>query len=357
MNTIRIVKLDIARTFAIFCVVLCHCSEMIYTQQWLNIDGTTITSRLFMVATFTIGRMGVPIFLFLSGALLLKKSIDDDDDILRFYKHNLLPLIIVNEIWVLLYKLYSVYVLNGSFRVIDLIKELLLIKNCPMTNMWYMPVIIGIYIGVPFLAKIVKTFSFKSVQVIMIAIFIFSFIVPGLNVFSKVFNINEIFGSDIYVAYMAYVLYILLGYYINNKKIKINKVLLIFVFLSCYTVTVYVEMCSFKSVLVDRYKVWYDFPFLLIGSACLFDIFIQIKDEGINKNIAKVFTYISKMSMGIFFMHVLILMTLIKYMGQITGRLSLDVIILLFITFFLSIFIVTILSRFKYLKKYMFLIK
>ena len=82
----RIVKLDIARTFAILCVVLCHCSEMIYTQQSVKVAELGISSRIFMFGTFTIGRLGVPIFLYLSGILLLKKTIDSDEDIFKFYK-------------------------------------------------------------------------------------------------------------------------------------------------------------------------------------------------------------------------------------------------------------------------------
>ena len=111
----RIVKLDIARTFAILCVVLCHCSEMIYTQQSVKVAELGISSRIFMFGTFTIGRLGVPIFLYLSGILLLKKTIDGDEDIFKFYKNNLFPLFVVNEIWVILYKLYGVFVLNEKF--------------------------------------------------------------------------------------------------------------------------------------------------------------------------------------------------------------------------------------------------
>lgn len=139
----RIVKLDIARTFAILCVVLCHCSEMIYTQQSVKAAELGISSRIFMFGTFTIGRLGVPIFLYLSGILLLKKTIDSDEDIFKFYKNNLFPLFVVNEIWVILYKLYGVFVLNEKFIFGDLIRELLLLKNSTMVNMWYMPMIIG----------------------------------------------------------------------------------------------------------------------------------------------------------------------------------------------------------------------
>ena len=105
----RIVKLDIARTFAILCVILCHCSKMTYFNDMVVLKSLKITSRIFMMCTFTIGRFGVSIFLYLSGALLLRKVIEKDEDIFKFYKKNLLPLIAVNEVWLIIYKIYEYY--------------------------------------------------------------------------------------------------------------------------------------------------------------------------------------------------------------------------------------------------------
>ena len=245
MTNNRIIKLDIARTFAIICVVLCHCSQMVYTQQSVLIKDLGFMSRVFFMATFTIGRLGVPIFLYLSGVLLLEKSIEKDEDIFRFYKNNLLPLLIVNEVWIVIYNVYNIFVLKGTFLVTNFIKELLLLKNSDMLNMWYMPMIIGVYIGVPFLAKIVKSFSFKSFKPIMIVMFIFFFIVPALNVFSSIFGINQTFGSGMNVAYMGgtYGLYLLVGYYIYNRKCdRLKNWMLVVLSLISFFIILYVEV-------------------------------------------------------------------------------------------------------------------
>lgn len=95
-NNIRIQSFDIARSFAIICVVLCHSIEFAYSNvYYLNLSEN---SQIFRIIFFTISRLGVPIFLFLTGALILKKQIESDDDILKFYKNNLLPLFIAIEI-------------------------------------------------------------------------------------------------------------------------------------------------------------------------------------------------------------------------------------------------------------------
>lgn len=355
----RIVKLDMARTFAILCVVLCHCSEMIYTQQSVKVAELGISSRIFMFGTFTIGRLGVPIFLYLSGILLLKKTIDSDEDIFKFYKNNLFPLFVVNEIWVILYKLYGVFVLNEKFIFGDLIRELLLLKNSTMVNMWYMPMIIGLYIGIPLLAKIVKSFSFKVICPIMLAIFIFEYIEPMLNVFVRIFNFKETFYSDMNIPYMgaAYGLHLLIGYYIYNNKLRIKKELLIFLFLANYIIILCIQLYSLSSESHYAYKVWYDSPFLLICTACLFALFTRIDDNVINERMSNIFTYISRISMGIYFVHIIVIMTKIKYMGQIFASLSLETAFLTIITIVLSAVIVGVLSRNKYVARYIFLIK
>ena len=364
----RIVKLDIARTFAILCVILCHCSEMTYFNDMVVLKNLKITSRIFMMGTFTIGRFGVSIFLYLSGVLLLRKVIEKEEDIFKFYKKKLLISRLIRIYSVSLsgvrfpHGLQNKKINELKFNFVDFIKELLLFKNSSMTNMWYMPMIIGIYIGVPFLAKIVKTFSFKSILPIMTATFIFCYIEPLLNVIARISNNGQTFGSEMSIPYMGaiYGLYLLVGYYIYDNQVKIKKIRnwhLILTAILSYVVIMCFEVYSLSDKSHYIYKVWYDFPFLLICTACLFALFTRIDDNVINERISNIFTYISRISMGIYFVHIIVIMTKIKYMGQIFASLSLETAFLTIITIVLSAVIVGVLSRNKYVARYIFLIK
>ena len=225
--------------------------------------------------------------------------------------------------------------------------------------MWYMPMIIGLYIGIPLLAKIVKSFSFKVICPIMLAIFIFEYIEPMLNVFVRIFNFKETFYSDMNIPYMgaAYGLYLLIGYYIYNNKLRIKKELLIFLFLANYIIMLCIQLYSLSSESHYAYKVWYDSPFLLICTACLFALFTRIDDNVINERMSNIFTYISRISMGIYFVHIIIITTSIKYIKNINGSLSLYTILLMIAATALSIVIVWIFSRNKRVAKKLFLIK
>lgn len=68
----RILWLDYARCFAIICVVFIHSVERIYNAYDMQETAQMAAgSLLFRDAAFAIGRLGVPVFLAISGYLLL----------------------------------------------------------------------------------------------------------------------------------------------------------------------------------------------------------------------------------------------------------------------------------------------
>ncbi len=361
MHTLRIVKMDIVRTFAIICVVLCHCSELVYSsiQYPRTVEELSAWSRLFMIISFTLGRLGVPAFLFLTGALLLKKTMDSRESIMRFYRSKLLPLIIINIIWVIIYNLFSFCFLGERIDLWIIVKEILLLKNSSMINMWYMPMIIGIYVGVPFIAKIVKNFSLKSLSVVMIGTFIISYIIPAVNIFMKIYRINEELIPVTQLPFLggAYGLYIILGYYMHNESKNIKSGILLIVAFVSFLITVGVQYFSYEQWSGYNYKVWYDFPFILIASLCIFMLFEKIKDENIKKSFSSMFTYISKISFAIFLVHIIVAEILKNYIIGFGLKLPFTVILLTLLTLMLSMVIIFILSRNKYIAKYCLLIK
>lgn len=118
-----------------------------------------------------------------------------------------------------------------------------------------------------------------------------------------------------------------------------------------------IQLYSLSSESHYAYKVWYDSPFLLICTACLFALFTRIDDNVINERMSNIFTYISRISMGIYFVHIIIITTSIKYIKNINGSLSLYTILLMIAATALSIVIVWIFSRNKRVAKKLFLIK
>lgn len=98
----RIYWLDVARVVAIISISLNHAVNRAYdnyANQMAEFLSIPLASTIFKTVISIFSRLGVPLFLMISGTLLLRKNITDEDGIKRFYKHNYLDLIITSELW------------------------------------------------------------------------------------------------------------------------------------------------------------------------------------------------------------------------------------------------------------------
>jgi len=80
MNNVekRIKWIDLVRAIAILLVILCHTTENIYEMKLESMTSLSLQSRIFCFASFTAGRLGVPLFLMITGSLLLPREYDND---------------------------------------------------------------------------------------------------------------------------------------------------------------------------------------------------------------------------------------------------------------------------------------
>ena len=357
-NSKRIIQLDIIRAIAISFVVLCHCVETVYMVTSSGWNAVSEQSGLFMISSFTLGRLGVPLFLFLTGALVLQKNISNDEDVFKFYKKNLIPLIITNTIWIFIYNLFF-YIKNDfvDLNIEDLIKEIFFLKQVPFSNMWYMPMIIGIYLVIPFLSKIIKSFSFKAILTLLITIFVTSFIIPFINIWLNINSLESIYSIvDFNFFGGLYGVYIILGYYSYIKKVKIKNWIYILIGVVTFGFTVFIQLYSHTNG-NNAYFVWYDFPFLLISALCIFNFLISIKFTHFNRVFDRVIIFVSKASLSFFFIHVIILNLFKDFFEKINIMMPIKVVLLFLITFSICFIISYIISRFRKISKYVILYK
>lgn len=356
MKKERLVLLDFARTLAIILVVLTHAIECIYIEPH---NSLPIGSAIFESCLFFITRLGVPLFLFLTGVLVLKKEFKNEDDIKKFYKKNLLPIVISTEVFNIVYYLFLCFVNNISFDLVECIKYLLFIKQVNMPHMWYMPMIIGVYISLPFLSILIEKLDlckFKFIILLFIVLrFLFPTITPFLNLCGKN-GVGNIIDTNLLGS--CYVLYIILGYYIYHKKILRNfslKKLIIIFLISCFT-GVFSQLLFSKYLYNDigYYRVWYDSLFILICSTMLFEIILRMKKDF--KKTGFILNLISRYAFSIFLLHEFIIVIYCKYIYFKINNNPIETILLFIITFVISFGFSFFISKTKRLHK-IFLIK
>lgn len=364
----RIIWLDVARCFAIISISLNHAAIRAYNlDDCLAVFSAESTaSTVFAAVIYVISKIGVPVFLMISGALLLDKRIETADDVLAFYKNNLLRIFITTEIWLIIMFLCLNLPNIMSISQISDIGELAaglamtmcFVNQTTFGSMWYMPMIMCIYLLIPMIAMIIKRIPFKIVAIPSAIVFFSAFVVPGINDFctligSKISLKLELNAGNLFSMYL---LYVFAGYYIRKSKFErlSNASVVIFTSICFMGCAAYQLWCFMNGAghLID-----YNSVMLFLTSLGVFELFRRYCDR--EMLFTPQITYISKISFGIFFAHICI-MTSFKYISQLgimPSSRPVNLLIFEVVSLIGSILLIKILSKSKVCSNYLFLIK
>ncbi len=158
---------DVIRTFAILFVTFNHAinrSFSNYGAQYLDFERYSFFSNLFKASVTVLSHIGVPLFLMLTGSLILSKPFDTAEQRKFFYRHNWLRILITTEIWLAIafwfIYFFSPDPLLRSYSIPKLITNFLLnqvfLEQRALGSMWYMNMIIPIYTLLPMIALYIQ---------------------------------------------------------------------------------------------------------------------------------------------------------------------------------------------------------
>ena len=155
--------LDCLKVLATFAVMLLHIAE----QNW---HSANVLSFEWNVLNFydSVVRWAVPVFVMISGALFL----DRDYPVSRIYRKNILRIVTAFIFWSLAYALISAVLSNKPMELQAIIVETL--KG--HYHMWFLFMIVGLYMTVPFLKTIVQ--SAALTKYFLVLSLIFAFVIP-----------------------------------------------------------------------------------------------------------------------------------------------------------------------------------
>lgn len=301
-NEKHIEWIDFARTFAIFCVVLCHTVEKIYPFNIRYIQYISVQSRVFCFLGFTLGRCGVPVFLMITGYLLLGRTYDEIQ-CRSFWRYKWLYLVLCYELWNVIYDVYLCVFHQVEFSIDRLLREVAFLSLTNLTHIWYFPMIIGLYLLVPLVANGLNSVNYKLLQRPIGVLFMTVLVFPVINISMK------IFGMETYSMKMSegfsggvYGIYLVLGFLIKKGLLKKWKGYWICLTGSItFILIVMQQLWAYHQGIV--YNVWYDCGLLTVSTVCMFEMFSRVKRIKFYKLI-KVFSYYS---FAIYLVHNMIL--------------------------------------------------
>ena len=354
----RLIYLDVLRIIASFCVVVIHVSS----QGLGDFEVTGFSWNICNIAD-SISRFAVPVFLMISGCFFLNP---DKVYSVRSILNKIFRLIVAFFFWSLIYAV-RIAVYEQGESVVSVLYAFVLNTITGNYHMWFVFLIIGLYVISPILRKI--TAEKRITEFFFIITFVFTF---GIVFLEKVFQsllgtniflnlISEILTSvlsDLNLTFLSgNVFYFIIGYYLNRYDFTKKKRFSIYI---AGIISALIIMCGtyfLSSVNEKTTEVFYDylsFPCCIVSVA----VFIAVKNLFANINIKenlirKIFA-VSKLTFGIYLIHVLIIGLFLKLLNLNVGSFNaaLSVPLLSVAVFGVSLLFSFVLSKIPLLNKY-----
>lgn len=184
--------------------------------------------------------------------------------------------------------------------------------------MWYLPMLAGLYIAAPILAIIIKSISGKWVKYWIGGMFVFTSLIPFIEKLNVKFVSTIISSINGYMDLQflgGWTLYFVLGYYISQTEFSKKQVKAIyfcsgiaFLFTLITTVGFYRRYGEPMGILS------YEYPNIVIFGAGVFLLFKEkISKISFTENCKQKIYSLSKLTFGIYLIHVLILRILYQF--------------------------------------------
>ncbi|PII65608.1 hypothetical protein BMF90_07630 [Serratia sp. OLHL2] len=327
--------MDLTRSLAIGSVVLLHVAD-----EYLSRMSLTGLQWVLYQCFRIIGRLGVPLFLMLSGALILSSI--SKTPIVTFYKKRLPQFILLTAFYFFITNAFCIYLFDLQFDIKDYLYSLVTFKPTFAYQLWYMYIIIILYILSPFMARLVEALSTHSILII--------YIVFCLAIFAPIsmgrFGFHALWNQ--YVPYMAYFLF---GYLIFNRGIvkKISTAPLVCVFLISYAVTLCTQIYLKENNSFHGEGVtWYTSPFILFTSLTLFSLLSKLTT---NERTCNLIELVSLNSFGIYLIHLVPMFFMLKVMSGVNINVIAKITIISLVVFSFSFTYSYLLSKIPLIKK------
>ena len=359
--------LDIARVLAVISITLNHAVNRSYDNyyyQQAEFQSIALWDSAFKAVITVFSHIGVPLFLMISGVLLLSKRMEDGSDLKRFYRHNLLGLLITTEIWYFIMYFFMVF-LDPTNTILEqgspllvlggLVQTMLFQNQTTMASMWYMPMIMSLYTTIPFAIIVKNKLSMKAMLLPLVLVFLNFMVIPAFNV------VQDTYGSwNFYTALReynlcsVYYLYIFAGYAVSQgllSGLKTRTVAALSAF--CFAVTCVYQLWLYSTSV--NHLLMEPSPSILVTATLTFEL--VRRTAPLLEKWKNPITYLAKIAFGIYFVHILIMSGMYWYLDLSAMVRPLRVALYEVVSFGGSVAVIWLLAQIPVCKKYLFLIK
>ena len=297
----HIIYADVLRITAIVAVIILHSADPLVREfNSIQLSWWWI-ANIFDSAT----RWCVPVFIMISGLLLLNPSEDESikDFMSKRFNKVLPPFIFWGLVYTII-KYRGEIIENQTLPILKIIENIVV---GPMDHLWFIYMLLGLYLLTPILRIYIKNSSKKDLKYFLILWFI------ATAVFGFIESISKIkIGLDLNFFY-GFIGYYILGHYLNIAIITKKQIYLAYLaFIIGLFVTIVGTFILTKSNGGYYNSIFHDYlsPNIIFMSIGIFIAFKNYNWDAIFKNQDYIYNKIlelSSLTFGIYLIHILIL--------------------------------------------------
>ena len=249
------------------------------------------------------GRFTVPVFVMISGALLLGKEME----FFGFIQKRFLRVWVPFTLWVIVYVLYHNFFETKPYSFQTALIQYFTGGNYLYGHLWFVYMILGLYLVTPFLNNWLLKAKDSQIYILLGFCFIMSCVI---HLIKRPLNIHIYRDLQNFVGYIGY---FVAGYVLKNKQFNINKLWYVFVFIIGYLLMIFGSYYLVKTTgKLDMFFYDYFSPSTFLMSISIFLIFKNIFNY---EFLPKIMNPLDKFSFGIYLCHLQIITILSRKFG------------------------------------------
>ena len=301
-STDRFTQLSLMRVIACIGIVVLH---TVFAANEYFAAKVTVTENLVSRMVENNMMWAVPAFVMVTGVLQLNpgKALT----LRKLYGRYVLRILIALVCCCLIFRLFDMIMDGEAFTlagVLQAFAELITAKS--WGHLWYLYLLIGLYILLPFYRMIVAHASEKELIYLCLAYFVFVSIIPMIEGFGLPigFYISES---------IIYPLYLFLGYMIFHGIIRISRGAGLALLIVCTLLILGMDVLNYTSTLALPSELFgYASPFVILQTVGVFAVISKSKSA--DGKGARLLRTLDECSFGIYLIHMIFIRTIFRYM-------------------------------------------
>ena len=339
----RFYYLDFLRVLSAFAVICIHFNGMKCSAfQFGDFESMPY------IVVYCFSGFAVPTFFMISGVLFLDNS--KKITVKRLFTKNIIKHFICWILWLCIYALFY-YIFNR-----DNIMDFDMFIDRFVYHLWFLPILIGIYIFIPLIRCV--TSHKNMIEYFLVIAILPSVILFSLNLFITLKEIKHLYSSFILCDKMKYIMYFILGHYIHTYGLKRKmKIFVIIAGITSFFISLLIIGISYYKGSEFYQNIRSNFIFTTFFEGLfVFCIVKHIFNKYCMKEkVLQIIVFLSKYTLGIYVVHVLVIHVLNYFPIEkiIFFHFAISPLVSPLIIFIISFIISFILHRIPIVNKYL----